>query len=253
MKDPDDGTSTRASVSDHLGQSDELADEHSRGTKSRRGFLRTSAVAGSAVLTGNHATRIAAANQDDDGPGRDPHGLAFDTENPTDVDVLNYLLAVEQLEAAFYRAVRDAFSQEEFLNASFFGLLPRRGRRRVWESIEMIGGQETRHVDALTETISQLDGEPEAPREYALEIDDVADVFRLGTMIEATTIAAYAGAAPYIQQTETQEVVMGIHSVEARHAAVLNLFARQPPSPDAVDQPASQTDVRDAILRYVVS
>jgi len=46
---------------------------------------------------------------------------------PSDIDVLNYALTLERLEAAFYRRVLDKFGEREFENASIFdgpGFLP---------------------------------------------------------------------------------------------------------------------------------
>jgi len=45
---------------------------------------------------------------------------------------------------------------------------------------------------------------------------------------------------------------MSIHSVEARHAAVLNMITGTSPFPDAFDSASSQSDVLEAVSQFIV-
>ena len=195
----------------------ELRDDAS----SRKSFLRL-AGAGAA---GSLALLIAACGGDDEttsgtsgssgSSGSSPESTPDATASSGgsakgDLEILNYALTLEFLEAEFYAKVVDS------------GLVT---DRKVAELAKSIGESEQAHVDAITKTIESLGGKPvKAP---ATKFEPVLDkgletVLMTAATVENLGAAAYLGQAGRIQNKEVLAAALSIHSVEARHAAALN-------------------------------
>ena len=213
-------------------------DTDSTDGQSRRTFLTTSAVAGGALLSLGGATGVALADQ---------HTAAFDDVEGTDVDVLNYALSLEQFESAFYETALETFDESAFDDAD----LEMYDGETVHGYVETLADHEAQHVEVLTEAVELLGGEPAEPAEYEFGFEEVDEFFSLAAVIENTGVAAYAGAAPFVESPDLLAVALSIHSVEARHAALANQFAGASPFPDAFDGASSQSDVLDTVGQFV--
>ena len=192
----------------------ELRDDAS----SRKSFLRL-AGAGAA---GSLALLLAACGDDDEttsgtggSSGTSPESTPDSTASSGgsakgDLEILNYALTLEYLEAEFYAKVVDS------------GLVT---DAKVAELAKSIGESEQAHVDAITKTIESLGGKPvKAP---ATKFEPVLDkgletVLMTAATVENLGAAAYLGQAGRIQNKEVLAAALSIHSVEARHAAALN-------------------------------
>jgi hypothetical protein len=75
----------------------------------------------------------------------------------------------------------------------------------------------------------------------------------LGQVFENTGVAAYAGAAPFIESPDLLSAALSIHSVESRHAAFLNQLNGESPAPDAFDSALSQKEVLEAVSPFIVT
>lgn len=154
----------------------------------------------------------------------------------SDVDVLNYALTLEHLEAAFYQQGLAQFGNQDFLNANL--------QTSVRDYIAAIGQHEAAHVQTLTQVITQLGGAPIAAAAYAFGYTDLTSFLKVGMALENTGVAAYTGAAQYlIDNGDLLTAALTIHGVEARHAAYLNLLNGASPFPDAVDQPKTPAEI----------
>ncbi|MEA2178534.1 MAG: hypothetical protein QOG77_1831 [Solirubrobacteraceae bacterium] len=188
----------------------EVADD----AASRKGFLRM-AGAGAA---GSLALLIAACGDDkakssssttsttDSKPSS-----SSDADMKGDLEILNYALTLEFLEADFYAQVIDS------------GL----AKGDIAELAKAIGQTEQGHVDALTKTIKSLGGKPATKPETKFQpvLDKGLDtVLQTAATVENLGAAAYLGQAPRIKNKEILAAALSIHSVEARHAAGLNLL-----------------------------
>ena len=165
--------------------------------------------------------------------------LSADSMFNTDLDVLNYALTLEHLEATFYREALKTYSASDF-----------DGGDVVYTLLQQIGDHETAHVDALTGVISDAGGDPVKEATYDFGYTDVASFLATSAAIENVGVSAYAGAAPsLVVLTKNADLVvtaLGIHSVEARHAsfvaALINDKDNQP-FPNAVDSPRTPAEV----------
>ena len=155
-----------------------------------------------------------------------------------DLGIVNYALTLEYLEAAFYADVAKSglFKGDDL------------------KLIEGIGAAEQEHVDALAATAKQLGGPvAEAPK-AEFPLDDAASVLELAATVENLGAAAYLGAAPMIESPDILAAALSIHSVEGRHAAVLNTLNEMPATPDgAFAKPADMATVLEAVKPFIAS
>jgi rubrerythrin len=133
-----------------------------------------------------------------------------------DLGIVNYALTLEYLEAGFYAAVAKS------------GLF--KGDEQAL--IETIGKQEQEHVDALTATAKDLGGQPAPEPKAEFPLDSAKEVVKLAATVENLGAAAYLGQAAAIESPDVLAAALSIHSNEGRHAAVLNVLAGEPATPD---------------------
>jgi hypothetical protein len=186
----------------------------------RRTFLQNSAIAlvtaslAQTALSMGHAYAAAPA--------------AHRAQVNMDLDILNYALTLEHLEAEAYRVV----------NAS--GLLtgPAVGY------FADFGAHEAAHVVALTQTITDLGGTPVAKAaSYAFPtFTSSQEIVEFFQSVEELGAAAYLGQAPRLVNPDLITAAVAIHNVEAQHAAVLSDLIGVAPAP-AFAQPKSMEEV----------
>jgi hypothetical protein len=246
-------------INDPEGYAERIAEsvkEQAEGGGSRRKFLNRSVLAGGALLALGGGTGIAMGQEDD---GADELTANFDDVEGTDIDVLNYALTLENLENAFYREGLEMFSEEDFAQAEYGRSLSDLSTetaeevQQLYDYVEVIGEHEAAHVKVLSEAITLLGGEPTPEAEYDFGVESVDGFLATGQVFENTGVAAYAGAAPFIESPDLLSAALSIHSVEARHAAVLNHVNGESSFPNAFDSALSQQEVLDAVGPFIES
>jgi len=218
-------------------------------SSSRRGFLTRSALAGGALLALGGGAGVALADEH----VTEAPSAAFDDVDGTDVDVLNYALSLEHLERSLYAAGLEAFDEAAFVESDALSSYDEETREAVYGYVGTLAEHETQHVSVLGQAVELLGGEPVEPAEYEFEFETVEEFLSLSALLENTGVAAYAGAAPFVESPDLLGVALSIHSVEARHAAVMNSVTGMSPFPDAFDAATSQSDVMDAVSQFVVA
>jgi rubrerythrin len=172
---------------------------------SRRGFLAGSA--GAAIGLGAFALPAGAATA------------------ASDIEILNYALLLEELQAAFY-------SEAEQRNAL---------TGAPQEAVEVIGAVERAHVKALRDVLGKK--AVKAPFFNFKGTTEDPDAFlRTAVAFEDLAVAAYKGQAPLIKSPEVLAAAISIHSVEARHAAWIRYLAGTQPATNAFDKPLSRAE-----------
>jgi Ferritin-like domain len=146
-----------------------------------------------------------------------------------DERVLEWLLEVEQLQAAFYTEVQHR------------GAL--RGELR--ELAERVGEQERAHVDALERAVGKSHADrPEF--DFGEATSDPQRFLAAALELEELGLAAINGQVPNLTKGRIL-MVMGIASVEARHVGWVRDLAGLNPAPRPADVPATQDETRAAI------
>jgi rubrerythrin len=163
-------------------------------------------------------------------------GQAFAQSGGGDVDILNFALTLEYLEADFYR------------RGQALGL-----SGDVKEIAAEFGNHEQQHVDALTQTIEKLGGKPAAMPKFAFPMTDEASFLKLAQTLEDTGVSAYNGAAPSIESKEVLAAAGSIVQIEARHAARIRLQNKDNPAPNAFDEALEMQDVLAAVKPFIKS
>jgi hypothetical protein len=153
-----------------------------------------------------------------------------------DLDVLNYALTLEHLEATFYREAVAKFADADYVAAGL--------QTSVRDYIVDIASHEKDHVDVLTSVITKLKGTPVKEASYAFGYTDLSSFLKTAAAIENLGVGAYTGAAQYlIDNDDLLTAALTIHGVEARHASYLNVLTGANPFPDAVDAPKTKDEV----------
>lgn len=155
-----------------------------------------------------------------------------------DVGILNYALTLEYLETAFYA---DVVKSGLFKGANL-------------AVIKKFGEEEAEHVSALTAAVKQLGGKPAPEPKTEFPLESAKAVTELAATVENLGAAAYLGQAGNIESPEVLASALAIHSVEGRHAAVLNTLLGSSITPDgAFAKPADAKTVLKSVEPFIVS
>jgi hypothetical protein len=131
-----------------------------------------------------------------------------------DLGIVNYALTLEYLESQFYAKVA--------ASGLFSG--------STLATLKIFGAEEVQHVTALKMVATSL-GTPAKEPTGKFPLTSASSVTVLAATVENLGAAAYLGAAGYIKSAEILAAALSIHSIEARHAAVLNLLLKKSPTP----------------------
>lgn len=156
----------------------------------------------------------------------------------SDVEVLNYALTLEHLEAAFYtQAV--ASGRLTGKNLAVFTI---------------IRDDEVAHVQAISQGLTQAGATPVKPRasyNFAAlgDLNSEAGLLKIAALLEATGVAAYNGAAREITNKTILGVAGSIVAVEARHTGQLNALVdpNANPVPNAFEKATKPADILAAV------
>lgn len=152
----------------------------------------------------------------------------------SDIDVLNYALTLEYLEADFYRVGR---------KLSLSGDTAKVAKR--------FGAEEAAHVDALRGTIRDLGGKPVTSPKFTFPMRNERTFLALANTLEDTGVSAYNGAGPSIESKEVLAAAGSIVQVEARHAAAIRLMRGRQPAPHDFDKALGEDQVVKAITPLI--
>jgi rubrerythrin len=180
---------------------------------SRERFLRlTLAGAGTLTLGGVLAAGV-------------PRGGLSGTSPARDVEILNYALTLEELQAAFYaRAVNGGALSGE-----------------LREFAEVVAAHEREHVELLRSALGTK--ARAAPRfAFGKAVTSSPRFAETASELEELAVAAYNGQAANLSKDALQAAAR-IVSVDARHAAWIRAIRGRPPASQATDEAKTRRKV----------
>ena len=170
--------------------------------------------------------------------------FAADGDFKGPVDVLNYALTLEYLEAEFYRQGNNA------------DLLDGKAKKYL----DTIQKDEEAHVVAIKDVIKSLGEKPvDAPQvDFGGAFKNKASYLETAYVFENLGVSAYLGAAPSLfKEKALLSAAASIFGVEARHAAILGELAGKKAEGGvymgAFETPASRDKVLRAASPFIVS
>jgi rubrerythrin len=195
-----------------------LAETRARALSTRRRFLLAAGAATGAFLIGPRTASAALAR--------------------SDVDILNYALGLEYLQAAFYTEAEQGKA------------LTGKTRRAA----NVVGAVERAHVAAFLKLLGS-----QAIKRPTFDFQGVTEnqqaFLKTAVAFEDLAVAAYKAQAPRLQSDAVLAAAVGIHSVEARHAAWMRQLFGITPSVRAFDRPVARPRIERIVAstRFVVA
>lgn len=156
----------------------------------------------------------------------------------SDIDILNYALTLEYLEADFYATGLAA------------GLLS----DRELELVTPIGDHEKQHVAAVTDAVNAFGGTPATKPKitYPAGVFDSRDSFlKNASVFEELGVTAYHGQVPLIKDADVLSSAASIAGVESRHAAVVAALIAGNPFPNPIEANASMDQVLATVKPFI--
>ena len=190
----------------------------------RADFLRTAALGSGALLAALATPASAAA-----------------AERLTDVEILNFGLRFERLQATFY---------SEADSVGTVGKMAAPKQR--WA--EVLGAHERAHVRIIKKILGDKAGKrPFFDYHGVTESED--GFTRTAVAMEDLTVALLAGVTPQVHDRKLTAALFGLLTTEARHAAWARNIVKTTPAARAFDEPQSLDNVRAAVAstRFIVA
>jgi hypothetical protein len=226
---------------------------------SRRDWLRHAGfVAGAFALAGS-ADRAFATMQDSNAtpatypsivpesanPNRpiDTIPAAAKAAKPGDVDILNFALGLEYLEADFYARVVQAHQTRPYLKA------------RAFEAAQKLALDEAAHVAAILDILGRAGATPIAKPQFQFPNNVFSGQLAfldLATTFEETGTGAYLGAAPKVKSTAALKFAASIYGIETRHAGLIRSLNGTLFSPSAFEQPLTVDEVTKRVTPFII-
>ena len=153
----------------------------------------------------------------------------------SDVGILNFGLRFERLQATFY-------TQAEEL-----GTIRRMtAEKQRWA--RTLGAHERAHVRIFKKVLGPKAG-PRPSFDFGEDNETDAAFTSTAVAMEDLTVALLTGIVPQVQDRALTAALLGLVTVEARHAAWARNIIGSSPAPAAFDKPRSLDSVRGAVAR----
>jgi hypothetical protein len=182
----------------------------------RAGFLRTAALGSAAML----ATLSAPAEAD---------------AAVTDMDILQFGLRFERLQATFYTQADELGTIARMSDA-----------KRKWA--RTLGAHERAHVRIIKQVLGPK-AEPRPFFDFGKDNETDAGFTSTAVAMEDLTVALLTGVMPQVRDRGLAAALLGLLTVEARHAAWARHIVGAAPVARAFDEPRTLHSVQGAIAR----
>ncbi|BCM91618.1 hypothetical protein IAD21_03493 [Abditibacteriota bacterium] len=165
-----------------------------------------------------------------------------ETASPSDIDILNFALGLEYLEADFYARIVSAHQTRAYLNDKAF------------MAAQKLAADEAAHVTAILDILTRANATPVAKPSFTFP----AAVFYSQTAflstakdMEETGVGAYLGAAPKVDAKSALQFAASVYGIECRHASLIRNLGGLPFSPSDTEVPLSVEEVQKRVAPFM--
>ncbi|KAH9988965.1 rds1p-like stress response protein [Xylariaceae sp. FL0662B] len=162
-----------------------------------------------------------------------------------DVDILQFALTLEWLEATFYQQGFAQFGDDQFVA---LGL-----NEAQLADLKGVGTSEQTHVQLLQSSIAQAGVQPVQPCQYNFGFTDAAGMVATAAILESVGVSAYLGAAPLVSDTSILSTAGSILTIEARHQSFIRIASGVAASPSPFDTPLGPRAVFSLAAPFIQS
>lgn len=158
-------------------------------------------------------------------------------QNLSDVDILNFALKIEHLQAAFYeQAIGTGVLSENVLN-----------------TFTRMRDHENQHINRLTQVVQNLGGTPQEREAYNFgDLNTEAQILQVAQTLEEVGVGAYSGVARSI--SDRSIILAGLASIlqiEAAHSAVVRTQGGGSPTVGAFGTALPVDEATNQIGQYI--
>jgi len=160
-----------------------------------------------------------------------------------DIDILNFALGLEYLEADFYASIVAAHQAKAYLP------------QRVFEAAQKLAADEAAHVTAITQLLQAAGATPVAKPSFKYPANVyLAPLAFLNTAVnfEITGVGAYLGAAPLVKSVDALRFAASIYGIEARHTGLLRWLNGQPVAGTDIEPALTVAQATERVKPYIV-
>ena len=162
----------------------------------------------------------------------------------TDVEILNFALILEYLEADYYSRAVAAHERRPYF------------KNRVAEIAVKLRDDENTHVVAVADRIRELGGTPVARPQFQFPgetfISEVA-FLDLAATLEQNGVGAYLDAAPKLKNGKVLRFAASIYGIEARHTGIVRMASGRMGAPAALETPLSALEVATRSAPFIIT
>ncbi|KAJ3037796.1 hypothetical protein HDV00_001297 [Rhizophlyctis rosea] len=181
-----------------------------------------------------------------------------------DRDFLNYILSVDQLQAAFYRFGLDHFTDSDFKDSGY--------PSRIKSEITTIHTQDSDQAALIIDAINGLEEEyygsqnrdPVTTCKYNWTFTDVGDFIAQASILEQTSVSAHLGIQQRLSNRTLKSTIASLSSVQSRHSTLINILNNErnnrnnrtalgDPLPNKIETPLGIRPVLSILDRYIKS
>lgn len=171
-------------------------------------------------------------------PGAGKHATA------SDLDIFNFALGLEYLEAAFYASIVDANNKRAYLSPE------------VARIAQGIADDEAAHVASITDLITRAKGTPVSKPNFQFPenvyLSQVAFLTLAGTF-EDTGTGAYLGAAPKLKSVDALKFAASVYGIETRHASVIHFMNNMSPASTALEIALEVPEIQRRVAPFIIA
>ena len=162
----------------------------------------------------------------------------------SDVDILNFALGLEYLEATFYASIVAANNARTYLTPE------------VAKVAQGIADDEAAHVTAILDVIARANATPVAKPSFQFPanvyISQIAFLTQAAEF-EVTGTGAYLGAAPKLNSVDALKFAASIYGIETRHTGVIRFLNGLNPFPTALEIPLEVPEVQRRVAPFIIA